>query len=210
MITLKKSFELQNYLKGLYEDAIMILGRTELMTTTTQYHYRNKAYESASDETVVKPKPCEYTFTPNELIEFTEYLLRNMETLTHSINYAKSDVFDGLIAVNGIKRKMLNGLIRLSGIRAKENMTIGTAFKFNADGEQTPYTYDLKEVTTIDFDRNEVKAIITRLRKELDETSERIDNMQLNTNVVFDNEFEIGESLEDAIERWKSSKDANG
>ena len=108
-----------------------------------------------------------------------------------------------MIAINNQKRKLLNHLTAMANIKAKECITQGRGVKFNGEGNQVTYLYDIKEVTTIDFDRNKVKAIVNRLRKELDETSTEIDLMQLNTQVDFDHIFDIGDSLEDAVEKWK-------
>lgn len=43
MITLKKSFELQNYLKQLFDNAITVLAYTDNVTTTKHEHLRKKS-----------------------------------------------------------------------------------------------------------------------------------------------------------------------
>lgn len=78
--------------------------------------------------------------------------------------------------------------------------------KFNGEGNQTTYTYDIKEITTIDFDRNKVKAIASRLRRELDETSTEIDKMMLETSVYYVSIFEIGDDLEEAVTKYLDEK----
>ena len=119
---------------------------------------------------------------------------------------ANGQDFDGMIAVNNRKRMLLNRLVTMANVKASETITTGKATKFNGEGNQTVYCYDIKEVTTIDFDRNKVKAIANRLRKELDDTSTKIDVMQLETMVEYETELDIGDNLEDAIEKWKVSK----
>lgn len=208
MITLKKSFELQNYLKSLFDKSIFILSYTDNITSTKQEHMRKKVYAEAEDEVIIKPKHNDYSFTINELIDFVCYIQNTMEELTKAINHAKHQGdkdFDGMIAINSRKRALLSQLIEMSNVRPKENIVSGQSVKFNEEGNQTTYSYDIKEITTIDFNRNKVKAIEKRLRKELDETSTNIDIMQLETMVDFENIFEIGDSLEDAINLWKST-----
>lgn len=209
MITLKKSFELQNYLKQLFDNAITVLAYTDNVTTTKQEHLRKKAYDGAENEEIVKPKRNDYQFTVIELVDFACDIQKNMEQLTTAINNAKhsnDNDFDSLISINNRKRTLLNRLSTMANIKPSENITTGTSTKFNEEGNQVKYTYDIKEVTTIDFDRDVVKAIVSRLRKEVDTTSTEIDLMQLNTMVDFDTVYEIGDSLEDAVLKYTKNK----
>lgn len=210
MITLKKSFEVQNFLKKMFNEVIFILGNNANVTVVEQTHMRKKAFENAEDEVVTKPKSfvCE-NVTVEELIDFACFLQDESEKLTIAINKAKTvgdNDFDGMIAINNRKRALLDRLVSMSNIKASEVITTGRATKFNGEGNQTTYTYDIKEVTTIDFDRNKVKAIANRLRKELDDTSTKIDIMQLETMVEYDSILDVGSTIEDAIEQWKVSK----
>lgn len=212
MITLKKSFELQNYLKGLFDATLSVLAYQDNTTITKQEHMRKKVYSEGQDETVFKPKRNEYDFSINALIDFACYVQDEMAGLAFAINAAKHsgvNDFDGMIAVNNQKRKLLDRMISMSNIKPRESVVRGSAYKFNADGDQVTYIYDIKEVTTIDFDRNKTKGIASRLRRELDETSTTIDRMQLSIYVMHDTVFEIGDSLEEAVEKWMAATDTN-
>lgn len=209
MITLKKSFELQNYLKNLYDSALIMLGQVDNITTTTQEHMRKKAYDAAEDETIIKPKRADFTYNVMDLVDFASEVQSEINMLTIAINQAKhSSVrdFDSMIAINNSKRRLLSRLNYMAAIKPSENIKSGQAWKFNGEGNQVAYSYDIKEITTIDFDRNAVKAIISRLRKETDDFSTAIDEMQLNTQVDFDTIYEIGDNLEDAVEKYLSNK----
>lgn len=209
MITLKKSFELQNYLSSLFNTANNILWQNENITTTEQKHLKKKAYADADDEVIVKPKTNIYSFTVMELVDFANHVQCEMNRLTTAINIAKhSDDkdFDGMIAINNQKRKFLTRLEAMAELKLKSIVKTGQAYKFNGEGNQVPYTYDIEEVTTIDFDRNQVKAIIRRLRKELEDYSALIDTMQLTSMVDFESIYEIGDNIEDAVEKFKMMK----
>lgn len=213
MISLKKSFELQNYIRGLYSSTLLLLTNTNNVTTVTLKHYRSKAWAEGQDEETIEPKQDEYQGSVNEMIQFAEYLNNEIAKLTAVVNKAKGSEYDTLIAQNKTKRLFKDSLVKMYGIRPSSKMTQGVATKFNAEGNQVNYTYDIERVTSIDFDRNMVKAIISRLSKELDETSQTIDSMGLNTQVDYDGDFEIGERLEDAFDRWKdkaTSANQNG
>lgn len=206
MITLKKSFELHNYLKSLFDEGLSILSCSDNITVSKQEHMRNKVYSEAEDEITIKAKKVDYDFSINDLINFVCVVQTEMETLTTAINKAKhynEKDFDGMITINNRKRELLHRLLNMASVKPKENILQGYSVKFNEEGNQVTYCYDIKEVTTIDFDRNKVKAIASKLRKELDETSTNIDMMQLETMVDFKSKFEIGDSIEDCIAKLK-------
>lgn len=205
MITLKKSFELQNYMKRLFDSALTALGWNDNVTTTTQTHMRKKVYEHGEDEIIINPKRSDFTYDVIQLVDFACDIQKQINELTIAINRAKhsSDKdFDAMIAINNSKRALLNRLTNMVNIKPSETIRTGKAYKFNEEGNQVPYSYDIKEVTVIDFDRNAIKAIISRLRNELDNYSTAIDEMQLNTMVEFTPIYEIGDSLEDAVAKF--------
>lgn len=209
MITLKKSFELQNYLKSLLDSTLSVLSYNDNITETKQEHMRKKVLSDAEDEVVIKPKRHEYEFDMNTLIDFACYIQEQMATLTTKINVAKSNSgrdLDGMISTNNQKRKLLGRMVAMSVVKARENMAKGIGVKFNGEGNQTTYSYDIKEITTIDFDRNKVKAIASRLRRELDEISTEIDKMMLETSVYYVSIFEIGDDLEEAVTKYIDEK----
>lgn len=204
MITLKKSFELQNYLKNLLGSALISLNNDNVITVT-QEHMRKKVYANGEDETVKIPKRSDFTYDVMQLVDFALDVQEQINKLTIAINKAKhsSDKdFDAMIAINNSKRTLLNRLVVMASIKPSEEIRNGKAYKFNEEGNQVSYSYDIKEVTTIDFDRNAIKAIISRLRSELDDYSNSIDEMQLNTMVDFSTIYEIGDSLEDAVAKF--------
>lgn len=206
MITLKKSFELQNYLTGLLNSAINVLSYDDNITTTVQKHLRKKSYSEANDEEIVVKKINDIPYSVDMLVAFIDVLLKEIENLTVAINkakYYKDKYFDALIAMNNKKRNLLRRYEYMASLKAQESVVRGQAEKFNEAGEQVTYKYDIEQVKTIDFDRNYIKKKVSQLRKELDETSDMIDDMQISSMVDFTSAFEIGESLEDAIARCK-------
>ena len=206
MITLKKSFESQNYLSQLLNNALAVLSYNDNITTTKQKHLRKKSYSEAQDEEIIVKKAQELPYTINDLIKFIDVIVTEMDKLTIAINDAKfydGKYFDAMIAMNNKKRNILRRYEMMASLKPTESVIKGSAEKFNEAGEQVSYRYDIEQVTTIDYDRNEIKKKVSQLRKELDEVSDTIDAMQLQSMVDYDPIFEIGESLEDVIERYK-------
>ena len=206
MITLKKSFELQNYLSQLLNNALCVLSLNDNITTTKQKHLRKKSYSEAEDEEIIVKKSHDFPFTINDLVKFIDVLIKEIDKLTTAINDAKyydGKNFDAMIAMNNKKRNILRRYEMMASLKPTESIIKGQAEKFNEAGEQVTYRYDIEQVTTIDYDRNEIKKKVSQLRKEVDETSDAIDAMQLQSMVDYDPIFEIGDNLEDVVENLK-------
>lgn len=213
MITLAKAFEWSVYLQGLLNQASAMLLNRSVITETKEEHMRSKAYSDAEDETIVKDKP--YIFEDGKgsvipvssIIDFYLDVENEFIKLTEAINKAKCNVkatadFDALVAVNKTKRSVANTLAAMAGTKSSEKKTVGYGNKFNENGDQVKYAYDIKQVTTIDFDRNEVRKLLSKYRKETDEVSELIDNLKLTTLVAYSPIYELKESFEDALVRF--------
>jgi len=206
MITLKKSFELQNYLSQLLNNALCVLSLNDNITTTKQKHLRKKSYSEAEDEEIIVKKSHDFQFTINDLVKFIDVLIKEIDKLTTAVNDAKyynGKNFDAMIAMNNKKRNILRRYEMMASLKPTESIIKGQAEKFNEAGEQVTYRYDIEQVTTIDYDRNEIKKKVSQLRKEVDETSDAIDAMQLQSMVDYDPIFEIGDNLEDVVENYK-------
>lgn len=203
MVTLKKSFEIQNYLTQLLNSALNILSYNDNITTTKQNHLRTKSYKDAVNEEITVKKDLEIPYSVNQLIAFIDVLVSEMDKLSVAINKGKchdGKYFDAMIAMNNKKRSVLRRYEVMAQLKPTETVVKGIGEKFNEAGEQVTYKYDIEQVTTIDYDRNEIKKKVLKLRKELEETSDAIDAMQLSVMVDYEPIFEIGESLEDVIE----------
>jgi hypothetical protein len=87
----------------------------------------------------------------------------------------------------------------MGNIKANEKQIIGRDFKFNVDGVQVPYQYNINEVTTIDFDRNKVKGLVKKLCRKSDEVSARLDELNVTVRVDYTPKYEIGDSFEDCL-----------
>lgn len=92
---------------------------------------------------------------------------------------------------------VLNGIVN---IKPSEKKTQGTDYKFNQqDGNQIRYYYNIEETTTIDFDRNDVKALIKKYNKECDDISAKLDAIEINTVVEHTQKYDISDTFEDLV-----------
>lgn len=201
-MNLKESYRYANYLDDLLNKASSYLRNDKFVTTTKQEHLRSKVNSEATDEVIDVQKPYDVEFTPNDVIDFAVKVLAEKEKLADAIAIAKANAeinIDTAIALNKKKQYFANTLEALSNIKPRQRTTSGKAYRFNINNEQVPYTYDIEETTTIDFDRNDVRNLVKKYLKETDEISAKLDAIEINTQVVFECSWDVNDSFEDIV-----------
>jgi len=201
-MTLKEAFRYMNYLDGLTDAASNFMHNLSFVTTTKRISQKE---EGEMTETV--DKSVDVDFQPKDVIDFACNILIEKEKLSDAIWAAKrsSDFdLDKMVAINNQKHRVINDLTRLSKVSAStKRQTQGRGYRINANGDQTPYVYDVEEITTIDFDRSKVKKEISKLTKEADSISQQIELHTITTTVEYIPLWEISETMIDILEEEK-------
>ena len=199
---LKEAYRYQNYLQRLINEARNYLVKSDFTTTTKQTHYKNKANSDDNDESLVVDKPYEVEFTPNDIIGFVMDAISEKEKLSKAISKAKKNAdidLDVSGSMNKTKQEYISILTVLEKTKSKKNTKTGSGYKFNVNGDQVPYYYEIEEVVTIDFDRNKVKDLIKKLRRETDEVSQDMDKALVTVEVDYAPRWDVDTPLEDVI-----------
>lgn len=202
-MNLKESYRYANYLDSLIDNAYTYLLCTEFITTSTQLHLRKKANSEAGNETLNLPKPYDVEFTPMNLIDFVVKVISEKERLTEAIAAAKASAeinIDNAISMNKKKQAFIHILTNMSNIKANTKTISGYGYKFNTEGNQTKYCYDIEETMTIDFDRKDIKALAKKYSKDCDAISAKLDAIEINTTVDFSPKWDVNDTFEDAVE----------
>lgn len=205
MITLKKSFELKNYYNDLLGEAREILLSSDVLNKT-QEHLFNKVVPDMENEIRIVPKETDVGCTVEELVDFVLNLLEQIECLTSEISHAKRYAtidMDGTVSINKYKRDLIQILSIMCGRKPKEIKSQGTAQKFNEQGDPVIFSYDIVEHVELDFDREDLRQKISKLRKEADENSNDIDRVQLDTMVFYEPFCDVGDPLDVSIQKMK-------
>jgi len=199
---LKEAYRYQNYLSNLISSAEGYLCKKDFITETTQTHNRKKVNPEAEDEVMVVKTSYNVDFTPMQLIEFINKALVEKQKLTNAIDTAKKNAeinIDSSIEMNRIKQGYIGVLSSMTKTKPSETVSRGSGYKFNTDGNQVAYYYDIDNVTTINFDRNDVRGISKKLQKETDDVSIKIDAIQATTEVDYEPIWDLSDSLEDIV-----------
>ena len=202
-MNLKESYRYANFLESLLSSAETYLCRDDFITTTKEDHLRSKANKDAEDELgVVVAKQIDVDFTPNQVIDFIVKVINEKEKLFTAIAEAKATTeinIDNAISLNKRKQRIISVLQTLANRKPKEIQTTGRDYKFDVNGEQKPYSYNINRTTTIDYEITSVKNLIKKYRNECDEISATLDEIDINTQVFHDCLFDINDSFEDLV-----------
>ena len=103
------------------------------------------------------------------------------------------------IAMNEKKQGFVTVLNGIADIKPSEIKTTSKSYKFDINGEQKPYVYDVNRKTSIDFDRTDVRNLIKKYLKETDEISAKLDLIEITTQVDFTPTWDINEKFEELV-----------
>lgn len=201
-MNLKESYRYSNFLTNLLSEAYGYLRNYGFITSTTQEHLRSKVNSEAEDEILTVQKPYNVEFKPNDVLDFAVEIFKEKEKLMNAISVAKANTeinIDNAIAINKSKQGFISVLNNMASHKSSEKKTQAMSRKFNGEGNQVNYYYDVIEKTSIDFDRNDVRNLIKKYLKETDEVSAKLDSIEINTIVDFLPKWDVNDEFEDLI-----------
>lgn len=206
-MNLKEAFRYQNKLGRLMEEAESILYSERNVTKVENTLLRHKVNPEATDEVTTEPPATEYADQITQVAMFLMHLLDERTKLSQAIHQAKTAMdfdFDGEVSLNNRRQQIAAIFRRMGQIRGSELLLPdgGTGYKFNAEGNQVAYRCDLKKVTTINFDRNKVRAYAAALNREADAISARLDTLTVTTQVDYTAPFDVNDSFADILQQF--------
>ena len=202
-MNLKESFRYQKFLDGLMRSAATSLQSPYHSLQTTKVHLRHAVNPEAEDVTEVVE---DGEFVPNDtVLAFMAHLIDEREKLSIAIGKAKASVgFDMDAAIETNKfRQSLNGSVRqmLRQVGTKRK-TKEVDYKFDINGQQVPYRYDVEITTTENYDKEAAKALMRATIAKADEVSAAVDAAMINTVVEYEPPYDVNESFDDVLEAF--------
>ena len=202
IMNLKESYRYANYLDDLLSTAYTYLRNKGFVTTIIEEHLRKQSNPDVENETIEVQKPFDVEFSPNDVIDFVVKVIEEKEKLSEAIAEAKSTTeinIDNAISMNKKKQGFVSVLNGIADIKPSETKTTSKSYKFDINGEQKPYVYDVNRKTSIDFDRTDVRNLIKKYLKETDEISAKLDLIEITTQVDFTPTWDINEKFEELV-----------
>lgn len=210
-MNLKEAFRCQNKLQSLMYDAEEILRNRANITKVTSTNLRHKVMPEMTDETVVEIPESEYSGRITDVALFLVFLLEEKTALSAAIRKAKDQLDIDMDSETGLNsaRQRIAGIFRtMNSLRASEQTIAngGTGYRFNADGNQVTYRCDVRRVTSINFDRNVIRAELGKLDRAADETSAKLDLCAVTAAVDYAPPFDVNADFADAFETYLKSR----
>ena len=204
-MNLKEAFRYQNKLQSFLDEAQSILDRDANITKVENTYLRRKVMAEAEDETVAAVPETEYYEQITDIARFLLHLLDEKETLSTAIRTAKDALdidMDSEVSLNAARQSVARTFRRMNDLRCSKQ-TIpngGSGYRFNAEGNQISYCCDVKRVTTINYDRKVIHAALSKLNRQADETSNRLDLCLVTSKVDYTVPFDVNASFAEAFE----------
>ena len=206
-MNLKEAFRFQNKLQTLLDEAQAILGVDANVTRVENTYLRHKVMPEAQDETVLVAPETEYYEQITDVARFLLYLLEEKGKLFAAIRKAKDSLdldMDSEVSLNAARQSIARTFKRMNDLRNSEQILSngGTGYRFNAEGNQVTYRCDVKQVTTINYDRKVIRAALSALNRKADETSTRLDLCLVTSTVDYAPPFDVNASFAEAFETF--------
>ena len=204
-MNLKEAFRFQNKLQSMMADAQSILGNNGNITKVQNTYLRHKVMAEAEDETILDLPQTEYAQQITDIARFMLYLLEEKSRLFAAIRKAKDALdmdMDSEVSLNAARQSVARTFKRMNDLRSSEQLLSGggTGYRFNAEGNQISYCCDVKRVTTINYDRKVIHAALSKLNRQADETSNRLDLCLVTSKVDYTVPFDVNASFAEAFE----------
>jgi len=217
-ISLKESFRYLNFLERNISTLSRYLSNTSNAIKVEEIHYKSKTNPDTTDETIDMTSERTY---PCNIVDIA-FLVKQLTDQKLQLSLAIEDAKRNLVLdwkENGINltldsavehakksRELANTLKSLVDIKVNESKKTGNDYKFNVEGNQVSYRYDVVVKSTIDFDRNNVNNLYKKLLNKADTLSMQIENAMLQNIVEFEGLYDIHDSVAEIIDQYISRR----
>lgn len=200
-MNLKEAFRYQSFLESLMSTAVWSIAQREHCLTTTNTHLRNKANPDAEDKVEVVEKDNSY-YPCDSVVKFMEWLVDEREKLTTAIGKAKASVgfdIDSAIETNKFRQRVNKAIKDMMRFQPSKTITQGRDYKFNVEGNQTMYYYDIEVVSAEAYDRAKSKNIMREMITTADKVSAEVDAAMINTKVDYTPIYDVNDAFDDVM-----------
>lgn len=203
---LKEAFRYQTFLDRILNNILNI----DLRSKSIKAIKVHKMHESNPDvEDKEEVVIAEDNYTVDDIVDLLEVLCNEKEKLSIAIEQAKAGAginIDSALAANKY-RQGVAGILKLIQAKLPKSMVSnGVGRKFNVEGNQVNYYYDIETTYEDNFDRSRTNKLMKGMIKRSDEVSAEIDSAMVNTEVDYTPIFDVNDSLDDIIEEYLASK----
>lgn len=207
-MNLKEAFRYQNFLDGLCDSATCFMLDEEHCQKTTKHHHMHDVNPDVEDK--IEEVQRDDAPSIDLVIQFAKTLIYEKLKLTNAIEDAKRAIPFGIesaIASNKFRQRVHNSLRIMMECKPGIKKGTASAFKFNNEGNQTPYYYNVDIETEDTYDRENAKAFMRECIIEADKISNDIDSVMINTEVSYDAPWDVNDNFLEVIAQFGHTLD---
>jgi len=213
-MSIKESFRYQNHLDRIISILSSYVRNRNNAIEIKEVHYKSKSNSEALDETLDTTSERTYNCKVDDVCFLITKLVEQKLFLSLAIEKAKRNLrlkwvennieltLDSAIIYNKNCRELADNLKYLIDLKSSETKFQGKDFKFNLEGNQIQYFYNIETKTTIDFDRDKVNNMYKKLLSKSDIISTQIESAMLEEVVEFIPIYDIHDSVEEIVSSY--------
>lgn len=208
-MNLKEAFRYLNHLDRLAQETKAYLLSRENCTLVSQIHRKSKANAEVQDEVLTTEQIRDNWNMHKDVMQVANFyidLIREKQELSLLVAGIKAKYefrMDAELSANKLRQEVAATLVQVTrSNRPTRRITRGNAYKFNAEGNQVSYYYDIEESTEPAFDPKTMKEKARGLQEKADAISAEADAFLVNTEVSFSAGYSVSDTFDDAFERF--------
>lgn len=206
-MNLKEAFRYQNYLDKALDAINLYLNIKGNVVEVEELHKRSLANPEAEDETIDATAERDYPATTDQLVEIMKMLIAEKAGCARAITTAKVSYLeatgfdlDAELSVNRHRQTAARTMKHLGSIKEMKTVSKGTGYKFNAEGVQAPYYYDVEHCSKPTYDTRNAKKIGQEIADYADKISTDADICMIESVVDFNPRFRPTGTIADLVE----------
>ena len=199
-MNLKESFRYQNYLDRLMTEASSSLIMRDHCIETVKKHLKSEANPDAADKEEIVAR--EEFFKNDHVMALMLWLVDERQKLTEAINCAKDTLdfdLDAAIESNKFRQTVSSAIKTMLRHTPTTRTATERDYKFNVEGNQTPYVYNVEIKEADGYDRAAAKRLLRDIVITADKNSADVDAAMVNTRVEYEPRFDVNDSFEDVM-----------
>lgn len=212
-MSLKEAYRYQKFLENnIFALTCYLHGNNAIKITET--HQKSKVNPDAQDETIdaTPERQCDCSII--EIANLANELIQQKLQLSMAIENAKKGLYidwkedgknltvDSAIEYAKKTRELAERLKYLLNLKTNTTKKVGTDYKFNQEGNQTQYKYNIDVLTEIDFDRNVINTLYKKLLNKADTLSTQIEETMLQEAVEYIPVYSLHDSTDEIVEAY--------
>lgn len=202
-MNLKEAFTYQNFYDRLLGTVGSYLTCTNSTYKKTFTHLRSAVNPEAEDVVKVEVQTEKLPYEVEILLAFALDVIAEKEKMYVAIRKAKESAqldIDAAIGMNKMRKSLHATLTALYQKKEYNVVSNGRDYKFNVNGEQVPYTYEINENLTLEYDKKGIKKMMKELDAACNEASKKVDWLNVNLTVEITPKYTLDMDLEDCLE----------